>query len=156
MQIMLAPNVHSQTFENKSSPPNPPPLAAGLLCCGVCCGAGLAATGLTGAALLQPPKSSSRAILGAGWEALLDPLLQSGFWVVGAAEVPPQAEKSLDIGIDGALPVATGFGGGAVLTEGVGSGEAHASLEPQASILENADEEVEATGSGGAATFGVG
>ena len=64
---------HSHTFENKSSlPPNPaeaPPEADGfpaedcIPCSG--CGGGFDITGLTGAALLQPPNSSSGATWGA-------------------------------------------------------------------------------------------
>lgn len=54
---------HSHTLENRSSlAPNPPPLFAG---------AALAA-GVTGTALLQPPKSSSALTLG-GEDAVLNP-----------------------------------------------------------------------------------
>ena len=52
---------------------------------------------------------------------------------------PPHAEKSLDIGIDGAVGVAACLGLGAVVV-GVGSGVAHTSPEPQASMLEKPDE----------------
>ena len=52
---------------------------------------------------------------------------------------PPHAEESLDIGIDGTVGVATCLGFGAVVV-GVGSGVAHTSPEPQASMLEKPDE----------------
>jgi len=66
------------------------------------------------------------------------------------AGAPPQAEKSFDIGMEGAFAGAAGLGGGAVLVE-VGSGVAQASLEPQASILENAEEGFAAAGCGATA-----
>lgn len=52
---------------------------------------------------------------------------------------PPHAEKSLDIGIDGTVGVAPCLGFGAVVV-GVGSGVAHTSPEPQASMFEKPDE----------------
>lgn len=52
---------------------------------------------------------------------------------------PPHAEKSLDIGIDGTVGVEACLGFGAVVV-GVGSGVAHTSPEPQASMLEKPDE----------------
>ncbi len=55
------------------------------------------------------------------------------------AEVPPQAEKSLDMGIDGACTGATNFTLGAEIVF-VGSGVAHASLEPHASMFEKPDD----------------
>ena len=64
------------------------------------------------------------------------------------AGVPPQAEKSEDMGIEGALTAATGVGLGAVVVM-VGSGVAHASLDPQASILEKLDEAVVVAGCAG-------
>ena len=54
--------------------------------------------------------------------------------------MPPQAEKSVDIGIDGARAGAAGLGFGAVLVV-VGSGAAQASFEPQASALEKPEKE---------------
>ena len=97
--------LHSQTFENKSSlPENPPLLLADLLCCG----SGLLAAGVGGAALLQPPKSSSCATVGVGCEALPKPLLKAFDCVFVGAVEPPQAEKSFDMGIEGALAGAAG------------------------------------------------
>ncbi len=126
---------YSQTFEKRSSlPPNPPPPPVGLLCAD----GGLLAAGVTGAALLHPPKSSSGATFGVTWELLPKPLLEFENWVFAGAEVPPQAEKSLDMGIDGACTGATGFGLGAEVVF-VGSGVAQASLEPHASIFEKPD-----------------
>ncbi len=55
-------------------------------------------------------------------------------WVFEATGVPPQAEKSVDIGIDGFRGGAAGLGFEAVVVV-EGSGVAHASLEPQASLL---------------------
>lgn len=52
---------------------------------------------------------------------------------------PPHAEKSLDIGIDGIVGVAACLGFGAIVV-GAGSGVAHTSPEPQASMLEKPDE----------------
>ena len=57
--------------------------------------------GVTGAALLQPPKSSSGATFGAGFETLLNSLPNADDWVFEAAGVFPQAEKSVDIGMEG-------------------------------------------------------
>ena len=68
-------------------------------------------------------------------------------WVFEGAGVPPQAEKSEDMGIDGALTGAAGLGFGAVVVM-VGSGVAHASLEPHASMFEK-PEEVPIVGGGG-------
>lgn len=97
------------------------------------------AAGITGAALLHPPKSSSGATFGVTWELLLKPLLEFDDWVFEGAEVPPQAEKSLDMGIDDACTDATGFALGADVVF-VGSGVAQASLEPHASIFEKPDD----------------
>ena len=55
-------------------------------------------------------------------------------WVLEVTGEPPQAEKSLDIGIDGFRAAGAGLGFGAVVVA-EGSGVAHASLEPQASLL---------------------
>ena len=90
--------------------------------------------GVTGAALLQPPKSSSGATFGTGCEVLPKPLPNVDDWVLDLAGVPPQAEKSVDIGIDGFRAAGAGSGFGAVVVA-EGSGVAHASLEPQASLL---------------------
>lgn len=90
--------------------------------------------GVTGAALLQPPKSSSGATFGTGCEVLPKPLPNVDDWVLELAGVPPQAEKSVDIGIDGFRAAEVGLGFGAVVVA-EGSGVAHASLEPQASLL---------------------
>ena len=62
------------------------------------------------------------------------PLPNAAGWVFDAAGVPPQAEKSVDIGMDGFWAEAPGLGFGAVVVV-EGSGVAHASLEPQASLL---------------------
>ncbi len=62
------------------------------------------------------------------------PLPNADDWVFEAAGVPPQAEKSVDIGIDGFRAGVTGLGFGAVVVV-EGSGVAQASLEPQASLL---------------------
>ena len=145
--------LHSQTFENKSSlvPPNPPP-PAGLFCTG----GGLLAAATTGAALLQPPKSSSGATFGVGCEVLPKSLPDVDDWVFEAAGVPPQAEKSVDIGIDGFRAGAIGFGFGAVVVA-EGSGVAHASLDPQASLLfEKLENALVAAGCAEAAGFEAG
>ena len=105
--------------------------------------------GLTGAALLQPPKSSSGATFGVGCEVLPDAVFE-------AALVPPQAEKSVDIGIEGFRTRAAGWGFGAVVVA-EGSGVAHASLEPQASLLlVKLDNVLVAAGCANAAGFGAG
>lgn len=76
-------------------------------------------------------------------------------WVFEAAGVPPQAEKSVDIGIDGFRAGAIGFGFGAVVVA-VGSGVAHASLEPQASLLfEKLENALVDAGCADAAVFGA-
>ena len=120
---------YSQTFEKRSSlvPPNCPP-PAGLLCTG----GGLLAAGLTGAALLHPPNSSSGATFGVGFEALPNSLPNADGWVFEAAGVLPQAEKSVDTGMDGFRGAGLGFG---ALVVAEGSGVAHASLEPHGSSL---------------------
>lgn len=75
--------------------------------------------------------------------------------VFEAADVPPQAEKSVDIGIEGFRIGAAGWGFGAVVVV-VGSGVAHASLEPQASLLIEKVENVLVTaGCADAAGFGA-
>ena len=80
---------------------------------------------------------------------MVNPLLKADVWLFEAVGGAPQAEKSLDIGIEGGLAEIVGFCWGAVIVAGVGSGAAQASLEPQASILEK-DELVFAVGCGGA------
>ena len=90
--------------------------------------------GVTGAALLQPPKSSSGATFGVGCEELPKPPPNADEWALEVAGVPPQAEKSEDIGIDAFRAGAAGLGFGAVVVA-EGSGLAHASLEAQASLL---------------------
>ena len=110
------------------------------------------AAGVTGAALLQPPKSSSGATFGVACEVLPKPLPNAVFEVVG---VPPQAEKSVDIGIEGFWVGAAGLGFGAVVVV-EGSGVAHASLEPQASLLfEKLENALAPAGCAGAAGFGA-
>lgn len=143
---------YSHTLENKSSlpPPNPPPPPAGLVGC--CCCGGLLVAGVAGAALLHPPKSSSGVTFGGTCDVLPKPLPNADDWVFAGAGVPPHAEKSDDIGIDGALAGAAGFGAGAEVVV-VGSGVAHASLDPQASILEKPEEVVDWAGGAG---FGAG
>ena len=69
-----------------------------------------------------------------GCEVLPKPLPNADDWVFEAAGVPPQAEKSVDIGIDGFREGVMGLGFGAVVVVD-GSGVAQASLEPQASLL---------------------
>lgn len=111
--------------------------------------------GITGAALLQPPKSSSGATLGVGCEVRPKSLANAEDWEFEAAGVPPQAEKSVDIGIEGFRAGAAGLGFGAVVVV-VGSGVAHASLEPQASLLFDKLENVLVAGDcADAAGFGV-
>jgi len=74
-------SVHSQTFANKSSPP--PKAFPWLFDAGAGCGG--AAPGVTGAALLQPPKSSSWVTVGCCVE--VEPVLL------------PQPPKSSDIDV---------------------------------------------------------
>lgn len=84
------------------------------------------------------------------------PLPNADDWAFEAAGVPPQAEKSVDIGIDGFRAGAAGLGFGAVVVA-EGSGVAHASLEPQASLLfEKLENALVAAGCADAAGFGVG
>jgi len=76
---------HSQTFENKSSPPDENPPA------GFPAPEPAFAAGVTGAALLQPPKSSSAATFGALAVVLkLPPVPGTILWV----DKPPQLPKS--------------------------------------------------------------
>ena len=70
---------------------------------------------------------------------------------IEGAGVPPQAEKSLDIGMEGVFTGSAGLGFGAVIVV-VGSGVAHASLDPQASMLLKAEDVLGAAVVG----FGVG
>ena len=92
------------------------------------------AAGLTGAALLQPPKSSSGATVGVAFEVLPKSLPNVADCVFEAAGVLPQAEKSADIGMDGFRGEGAGFAFGALVVA-EGSGLAHALLDPQASSL---------------------
>lgn len=149
------PTSHSQTFENKSSllPLKPPP-AAGLLCTEALLAGGLLTAGVTGAALLHPPKSSSGATFGVDCEVPPKPLSNADDLVFEAAGVPPQAEKSVDIGIDGFRGTAAGLGLGAVVVVD-GSGVAHASLEPQASLFEKLEKALVAAGCVVVAGFGA-
>jgi len=80
---------------------------------------------------------------------LPQPLLELEAWLFDDTGAPPQAEKSEDIGIEGALTGAAGcgFGGAAAVVSAV----AQASLEPHASVLLKPDELVGA----GAADFGA-
>lgn len=99
--------------------------------------------GERGAALLQPPKSSSAVTLG------------------GACEPkPPLPKPPLD---EAAVPHAKSFeeveiGGdlndGASFVVGAGSGVAHASFEPQASLLANPEKALLAVDDGLGADFG--
>lgn len=110
------------------------------------------AAGVTGAALFQPPKSSSGATFGIGCEALPKSLPNAVF---EAAGVLPQAEKSVDIGIEEFWAEAAGLGFGAVVVV-EGSGVAQASLEPQASLLfEKLENALVPAGCAGAAGFGA-
>lgn len=124
---------HSHTLENRSSlAPKPP--AEGLV---EDCAGGLAAAGVTGAALLQLPKSSSAAIFGGALEMPPPPMFDEFV-------EPPQDEKSLVVVIAGDLVSVFGF-------EVVdGSGVAHALLEPQGSSLEKPENELELTAATGA------
>lgn len=132
---------HSHTFENRSSlAPNPPP--EGLL---VDCTGGLEAAGVSGAALLHPPKSpksSSTATFGAALELLPPPAFDA------PVELPHE-EKSLVVDMAGDLLSVFGF------TVVEGSGLAQALLEPQGSSLENPENALELTGASGA-DLGVG
>ncbi len=70
---------------------------------------------------------------------LLRPLPEFDDWMLEGAELPPQAENSLDMVIDGAWTGAIGFDLGADVVV-IGSGVAQASLEPHASIFEKPDD----------------
>lgn len=104
---------------------------------------------MTGAALLQPPKSSSWATLGAVCEVW--PKLPPAFEGRDVDEdESPQAEKSVDMGMDGLLTGSAGLFFDTALL--VGSDVAQASLEPQASAFEKPlksfESEVGAVGAG--------
>ncbi len=125
---------HSHTLEKRSSLPPKPPGGFVDACIG-----GLVAAGVSGAALLQPPKSSSAAILGVSLKLLLAPK----FDFVVVVEFP-QDEKSLVVVIAGDLVSALGF-------DAVeGSGVAQALSEPQGSSLENPEKAFVLTGATGA------
>lgn len=105
---------YSHTFENRSSlPPNPP---AGFLVC-----VDVFAPGVTGTALLHPPKSSSSLIFGGLLAAKLLTLPRPLFVLV--AELPqPKSVFVADVV------------GGDLTTVESGSGVVHTSLDPQGSI----------------------
>lgn len=129
---------HSHTFENKSSlAPKPPP--EDLL---VDCRVGLDAAGVSGAALFQPPKSSSAAIFGVCLEVLPPPGFEE---LIGL----PHDEKSLVVVMAADLTSILGF------EVAEGSGVAQALSEPQGSSLENPENVLELTAATGA-DFGAG
>lgn len=88
---------------------------------------GFAATGATGTALFQPPKSSSVAIFGGPWIPL--PLLLRP---EADDEAPPHEEKSLVVVIDGDFPTVLAL----FVASFEGSDEAQASLEAHGSAVE--------------------
>ena len=98
---------------------------------------GLAAAGVSGAALFQPPKSSSAVILGGSLKLL--PLAR--FDVVVES---PQDEKSFVVVMAGDLLSVFG------LVTAEGSGAAQALLEPQGSSLEKPENALELAGATGA------
>ena len=127
---------YPQTFEKRSSLASNPP-ALGLLILG-CCEAGFGPCGDIGAALLHPPKSSSAVIFGGACEA--KPPFE--------AELCPQTES-----FDGA-DIGWGLGSGAFAMVEGGSGAAHASFEPHASVSPNPANE--SSGIGGAVRADLG
>lgn len=103
-------------------------------------GAVLGRGGEIGAALLQPPKSSSAITFGGACEPV-PPLPKPPF---DGAAVPHA--KSFEIGDD--------LNDGASVVVGAGSGVAHASFEPQASLLEIPEKALLAVDDGLGADFG--
>ena len=118
---------YSQTFENKSSlPPNP---VVGFAVC-----EGGFAAGIAGAALVQPPKSSSGATFGGPCKLSPSPPLSPN--PLSLDGLPPHPKSFAAAETAGGGFVVFGFGAMAV-----GSGVAHASFEPHASTLENPDKD---------------
>jgi hypothetical protein len=106
---------YSQTFENRSSPPENP--AAGF-------GWTVPAPGVTGAALLHPPKSSSAVTFGGAALAVLNPP-PPGTILWFANEVPPDPHpKSPELACAGAGLLITGL----VFAAPQASFDPHASL----------------------------
>jgi hypothetical protein len=112
--------IYFQTFENRSSlPPNPP--FEGLL---------LPMLVMVGAALAQPPKSSSAATVGAAVSATAG--VGAGLDTIGDA--PQPAPMSLEVKVSGIFMVLDDEGAGAAGGVGVGSGLLQA-LPPHGSML---------------------
>lgn len=106
-------------------------------------GAGFGRGGEIGAALLQPPKSSSAVTFGGACEpkpTLPKPPLEEG--------PVPHGKSFEEVVIGGDL------NDGAPLVVGAGSGVAHASFEPQASLLENPEKALLAADDAIGADFG--
>jgi len=99
--------------------------------------------GEIGAALLQPPKSSSAVTLGGASEP--KPLLPKPPLEEGAV---PHAKSFEEVEIGGDL------NDGAPFVVGAGSGVVHASFEPQASLLENPEKALLAVEDAIGADFG--
>lgn len=110
-----SPLSHSQTFENKSSPPANP--VAGFGC--------VPDAEETGAALLHPPKSSSAVTFGGAVPAVLNPPPPPGTILWFANEVPPDPQPK--------SPELACIGAGLLIT-GLVFAVLHASFDPQASF----------------------
>jgi hypothetical protein len=111
-----APIPHSQTLENKSSPPENP--VAGFGCA--------PAPGVTGAALLHPPKSSSAVTFGGAALAVLNPPPPPGTILWFANEVPPDPQPKSPV---------LACGGAGLLITGLVFAAPQASFGPQSSEL---------------------
>jgi hypothetical protein len=113
--------IYFQTFENRSSlPPNPP--FEGLLPVMV----------VVGAALAQPPKSSSAATVGAAVAARA--VAGAGAGLDAFGDAPQPAPMSLEVRVSGIFMVLDDEGAGAAGGVGVGSGLLQA-LPPHGSML---------------------
>jgi hypothetical protein len=110
-------DLYSHTLEKRSSLVAKPP--AGFA-------RGAAAAGVTGAALLQPPKSSSALTLGGPWLFGLNPPPPPGTILWFASDVPPEPHPK--------SPLLVCIGAG-LLSGGLVFAELHASFDPQASLL---------------------
>lgn len=115
---------YSHTFENKSSLAANP--VAGF-------GAAVPAPGFTGAALLQPPKSSSALTIGGPLRGVLNPPPPPGTMLWFASEVPEAHPKPFELVCIGSAALATG---GLILIGAV-SGVLQASFDPHASLLDH-------------------
>lgn len=135
-QFTIATKPHSHTLEKRSSaPPNPP---AGLPALEVLEVVAAVGPGVTGAALVQPPKSSSAATVGVGLGS-----------AAGAPQPPPISFAVRVLGtfiMDDAVGAGAGAGAGA----GTGSGVLHA-FPPQGSMILAA----EATDAAGSPSLGA-